>query len=108
MMLCAYKQMFEDVKRKHPKNYREIIKQYLDLIFEFYNQKESLAIVEILSLLYRYKDDELNKKVYADIYEKYSCTNFLIRNLTSTDMKYIKERYLVGIVSLGKEYCSVI
>lgn len=108
MMLSVYKKMYDNMKCNYPDDYTRIITNQITSLIEFYENYESLAIVEILNNLYNYRLDPVNLDVFHDIYEKYGETKFLVEHLQSDDCKFIRERYVQEIKILGKEYDCVI
>ncbi len=104
MMLSVYKQICEQICVHHKENSTKIIEMYFKKIFDFYDKNDRLAIIEILDKLFCYKEDEMNKKEYADIYELYGTRKFMVSEFNQEELEHIKNRYMEGLRNLGKEY----
>ncbi len=107
-MLSTYKALFDQMMIKKPIIAKATIERYLSLILGFYERNRSLASVEILDILYRYREDPLLREKMEDVYQRYEHTNFLVSELDGEDITLIKQRYIEEIVNLGRRYDCVI
>lgn len=103
-MLSFYKNLFEQIKLSYPQSGSEIIQKYIDLKISFYQENTALSIIEILDHLRGFADDPLNRKACADLYEAYSKSGFLSKNLNEKQLEEIRTRYIQEFIKLGKEY----
>lgn len=107
-MLSYYKRLFDTFRYIYPERYQEVINEFIYLKVNYYQKNAGLGTIEILANLRNFKEDPLNQKVYSDLYKTYGKSNFLCKNLEEEQIQRICQRYLQGLLALGKEYGCVI
>ncbi len=102
-MLTIYEEILDILKNRYPKNTNVYFQEFIREKLSFYKQFPSLAMIEILELLYQYRNDKNDRNCLSDIYEKYSQTGFMVAKLKQEDFDYIWMRYLQELMKMLKE-----
>lgn len=102
-MLTIYEEILDILKNRYPKNTNVYFQEFIREKLSFYKQYPSLAMIEILELLYQYRNDKNDRNCLSDIYEKYDYTGFMVAKLKQEDFDYIWMRYLQELMKMVKE-----
>lgn len=108
MMLTIYEEVLDTLKRRYPDNPNPYFQEFIHDKLNFYKQYPSLAMIEILELLYQYRNDKNDRNHLSEIYEKYSHTGFMVAKLKQEDFDYIWNIYLRELMKMVKEEDDVI
>lgn len=103
MMLSIYKEVLETMRQRYPDDPHLYFQAFIKSKLKFYERYPSLAVIEILDLLYCYRMDSNDRVVLKEIYDRYEKTYFLVMSLSENDVKDITDMYLKELNRMREE-----
>lgn len=102
-MLKKYNLIYQCLKKHAPKDAEHLFDKYINEIIKYYETNKTLAVVEIMDIMYDHKQDADFKTCLADIYDQYNASNFAVAKLASFEQQHIVSRYIDELRKYGKE-----